>query len=367
MYSDEINGKLSRVRSFLDATGLDGVLLQSRANFAWVTGGRDNHIVLESETGVASILATRDRLLCLTTAIEAPRFRKEELTDLGIEVVEYPWWDSAATVKIVKDAIGGRKVASDVGSFGLPALGSDFAQVRWQLTDLEIQRYRYCGQLAIAALESVCRQVKPGESEFDIAAKLEFEVQRTGASPNVILVSTDQRVFDYRHPIPTAKKLKRYAMLVVCANYRGLIANCTRFIHFGSITADLKAKQQAVCNVDAAVNLATRPGRTLGEIFADLQAAYATNGYPNEWHLHHQGGSTGYAGREAFGNPASRVKVLANQAFAWNPSIQGTKSEDTVLVTDAGLEILTQSSDGWPKITGRCPLGELARPDILVR
>lgn len=369
MHNNEIQIKLSRLSEYLAQNNLDGVLLSTRANFAWITAGRDNHIGNASETGVAAILATPDKLLCLTNHIESPRFRNEELAGMGIDVIDFPWWNPAQARDTVAQVLAGRRIATDGNDFGLglPSLPAGFTRLRWKLTDMEIQKYRYCGQLASSALEAVCRQIQPGETEFDIAARLEFEVQRTGAFPYVTLVSTDQRVFDYRHPIPTSKKLHRYAMIVVCAEYRGLIANCTRFVHFGPLSEDLKTKQQAVCNVDAAVNLATKPGRALSEIFADLQAAYEANGYPGEWQLHHQGGSTGYAGREAFGNPFTQHLVLPNQAFAWNPSIQGTKSEDTILVTDTGLEILTPCSDSWPKLTGHSPLGDMIRPDILVR
>lgn len=369
MYKDEIQLKLSRLSQYLSQHNLDGVLLSSRANFAWITAGRDNHIVNASETGVAAILATPDKLLCLTNHIESPRFRTEELAEMGIEVIDFPWWNHTEARDTVAQVVAGRRIATDGSDFGLglPSLPGGFNQLRWSLTDSEIQKYRYCGQLASSALEAVCRQIQPGDSEFDIAARLQFETQRTGAFPYVTLVSTDERVFSYRHPIPTTKKLQRYAMIVVCAEYRGLIANCTRFVHFGPLSDDLRKKQQAVCNVDATVNLATKPGRSLAEIFADLQTAYETNGYPGEWTNHHQGGSTGYAGREAMGNPFATATVQPNQAFAWNPSIQGTKSEDTFLVTDSGLELLTPCSDAWPKITGQGPLGELIRPDILVR
>ncbi len=367
MHSNEIALRHHRLRGYLADKGLDGVLLQTRPNFAWITGGRDNHIVSASEIGVAAILATTDRLICLTNYIEAPRFRTEELAGLDIEIIEYPWWDEQAARKTVAEVIGGRKIASDTGAFGLPALPPGFTRLRWSLTDTEILHYRYCGQLASAAIEATCRQIQVGDSEFDIAARLQFELQRTGANPYVTLVATDRRVFEYRHPIPTARRLERYAMLVVCASYRGLIANCTRFVHFGRLPEELAQKQQAVCNVDAAVNLATRPGRTLGDIFADLQMAYAENGYPDEWQKHHQGGSTGYLGREVTATPGSTEVVQSNQAFAWNPSIQGTKSEDTFLVTDSGIENLTPASPTWPTVTGRCAAGELVRPAILVR
>lgn len=69
MYNNELQIKLARLSQYLSQNSLDGVLLSTRPNFAWITAGRDNHIVNASETGVAAILATPDKLLCLTNHI----------------------------------------------------------------------------------------------------------------------------------------------------------------------------------------------------------------------------------------------------------------------------------------------------------
>ena len=41
--------------------------------------------------------------------------------------------------------------------------------------------------------------------------------------------------------------------------------------------------------------------------------------------------------------------MQARQAFAWNPTIAGTKVEDTALVIGDSIEIIT-STPGWPTI-----------------
>lgn len=365
----EIDTKLSRLGGFLEHNGLDGVLLQQRGNFAWITGGRDNHIANNSTVGVTAILATREKRICLANTIETPRMRDEELIGTDIEIVSFPWWDSAATKRTVRDLIGGRKIAADTDALGLglPALPEAFNALRWSLTDEEIARYRDGAARITKAMEDVCFDISPGDTEFEIAGVIDDYVHRTGANPLVTLVAVDERVMQFRHPIPTAKQLDLYAMLVTCAEFGGLISCLTRFVSFGVLSADIKRKHQAVCNVDAAVNLATRPGRTLGEIFGTLRQAYAANGFADEWQLHHQGGSTGYANREAVATPGSTVVVLENQPFAWNPSITGTKSEDTVLCTAGGIEVLTAASANWPKVVGEYQGQRLERAGILVR
>ena len=372
--AEEYDKKSTRIRAFLGSYGLHGILLWKRAAFAWITGGRDNRVVDGTETGFAGILTTPEGRWCLADAIEAPRMRQEELAGTGIEVVEFPWHDELAAARQVRALLADLgldpgKVAADVArpALDFAPLPPEFERLRWQLTPAEVDRYREGGQRASAAVEAAAMAVHPGMSEQEISGLLDHHVRAAGLVTVVNLVATDERIFRYRHPIPTAKKLERYVMLVSCCGFGGLISNLTRFVHFGQPPADLGRRQQAVADVDAAANLATRPGREFGEIFADIQAAYASAGFADEWKLHHQGGSSGYAAREVVARPGDETRVLSNQAFAWNPSITGTKSEDTMLVTSAGVEMLTAPTDAWPIIVGSSRNRTLSRAAVLVR
>jgi len=66
--------------------------------------------------------------------------------------------------------------------------------------------------------------------------------------------------------------------------------------------------------------------------------------------MHHQGGATGYAEREWVARPGGHEKVLNHQAFAWNPSLQGAKAEDTAIVLDGRIEIITSTPE-LPTVT----------------
>jgi Xaa-Pro aminopeptidase len=366
---NELQTKLHRLSEFLDRHELDGVMLWHRNNFAWITCGRDNHIANNSPVGVAAIFATRDSRVCFANSIEAPRMIGEELAGTGINTVSFPWYDNGVAARVVNEVLAGRHIAADADplGLGLAALPADFAELRWSLTVEEVARYRDGAQRCALAMEAVCHAIKPGETEHEIAGAIDDAIHAAGVNPVVTLVSSDDRLPKYRHPIPTNAKVHRHAMLVVCGEYGGMISNLTRFIHFGPLSAELAAKQQAIANVDTAVNLATRPGKTLGEIFKTLQQAYADNGWADQWQLHHQGGSTGYAGREVFATPDSKVMVRPNQTFAWNPSIVGAKSEDTMLVTASGLDVLTKCSEKWPMVTGTWKGQTLVRPAILIK
>lgn len=368
MAQRETTVKLQRVAQWLERRGLDAVLLEGRAGFAWITNGRDNHVAGNTQEGVAAILVTPDSRVCVTSEIEAPRMREEELAGTGIEVVAVPWHDrKAASIKLI-ELIAGRAVAADADplGLGLRPLPPEFAELRWTLTDEEVTRYREGAKRLARAMEEACMSLKFGDSEHEIAGLLDYHVRRAGCTPTVTLVAADDRVGRFRHPIPTGKTVEHYAMLVGCAAYKGLISCATRFVCFRPMT-ELEDRMQSVAHIDAAVNLSTKPGRTLGELFFILQRAYADQGFDGEWRFHHQGGPTGYMNREAIALPGSDVKVRTTQAFAWNPSIPGAKSEDTILCTADGIEILTAHSHDWPTLTGRSNEQQLARPGILVR
>ena len=101
----------------------------------------------------------------------------------------------------------------------------------------------------------------------------------------------------------------------------------------------------------------TRPGATAAHLYGVAADAYAAAGFPGEELKHHQGGAIGYRAREWVAHPKSQETVQARQAFSWNPTIAGTKVEDTALVVDDRLEMLTTTPD-WPAIA----LGDESRP-----
>ena len=92
-----------------------------------------------------------------------------------------------------------------------------------------------------------------------------------------------------------------------------------------------------------------------------IAEAYERAGFPEEWRRHHQGGLTGYKGREVFATPGDTTPLATSCAVAWNPSITGgAKSEDTALVGPDGIEIVT-ATPGLPTLE----TASLPRPGIV--
>jgi len=153
--------------------------------------------------------------------------------------------------------------------------------------------------------------------------------------------------------------------VVFCGRRWGLWVSLTRLVHFGTLPGDLLARHRAVCTVDASFILNSRPGAAVGDVLDKAIAAYQAAGFPDEWKLHHQGGPTGYEGRYFRAAPDDTRTLQQNEAVAWNPSIAGTKSEDTILCAGDTPEILTPCHQ-WPTSQYECGGMAIFRPDIFV-
>lgn len=137
-------------------------------------------------------------------------------------------------------------------------------------------------------------------------------------------------------------------------------------MNFGSLDKALFRRHEAVCQVDTSFIHNTRPGVLFRDIFDSARHVYDAVGYPDEWKKHHQGGNTGYCARYTIAGPEVDRAVEKHMAFAWNPSITGVKSEDTILCLGSGVEVITQIKD-WPTLPVEIGKTVYQRPDILVR
>lgn len=362
------NLRIALLRAYLEEREYDGILLNRPDNFAMATGGKRNYVYLHADRGAFSLYVQADgRVFYVGNAIETLRATEEELAGFGCEIIEFPWFSSTPG-DTVKGSFKGI-IVSDDGSVGENVDG-DLAYLRALLSETEIEKYRRLGAFAADAMTATLQSIGAGDSEVDIAARLVAEGNARHCLVPVSLVAADERIARYRHPIPTVtpmlggaleeKCVNGYVMVVGCFVREGLVASVTRMKKVGDIDRAIEERYDKICAVDAIAQEATRPGRTLGDIFNDLRAAYTQFGFSEtEWHNHHQGGATGYAGRTAKGTPSSTFALLTGaleararelsgidtafgHAFAWNPSGPGVKSEDTfVLNPDGSTEIVT--------------------------
>ena len=370
----EIDEKVERLARLATAQGLGGILLNTQPNFSWLTGGRSNRIDGSRENGSGSLfVSARGRRFVVANNIEMPRLHDEALAGLGFTACEYPWTEEQAhpgtPIAIAKRAIGvecSTAVGCDSAMPGGTTMDADIAAARALLTAAEASRYRVLGRDLGRVVGEVCRGLVPDLAEVEIAQRVTAAVAGVGARAVVMLVAGDERIGRFRHPAPTAARWRHSVMVVVCAQRDGLVAPLSRIVVSGVVPDGLETNTRAAAGVLERLLAATEAGATGARLFGVAAQAYAAAGFAHEETRHHQGGATGYRSREWIAHPASRDIVQAQQAFAWNPSITGTKIEETALLTPAGLELLT-TSPGWPSIP-ICVRGQsLTAPGLLAK
>jgi Xaa-Pro dipeptidase len=349
----EHDEKLTRVARVAAGAGVGGILLAAHHNIAWLTGGAANRIDASREAGSARLfLAANGRRYVLANAIEMPRLLDEELAGLEYEPVEYAWTDDQDPAHAVRTArallTAGARLGGDWPLPDVTGLEPALARARALLTDGEISRYRSLGADAGQLMAQVARTLSPGDDERDIARAIADGAAAIRGRAIVALVGSDERLRRYRHPVPAAAAWRHVVMMALCAERDGLVVSLSRIVT-AAPPADLDARTRAAAAVFGRLLAGTRAGVTGAQLYEIAAQAYADAGYPGEERRHHQGGAIGYRAREWVAHPSSPDVVQARQAFAWNPTITGTKIEDTALLIDGRVEIVTASPD-WPSM-----------------
>ena len=367
--------KQERLDAYLAERGLEVVWFARPNSFAWLTGG-SNVVDREGDVGVAAVGYDGDGLDVVTTNIEGERLRDEEVSD-DTPVTEFDWYEES-----LAEALADHSPTPAAADFDVPGFESvDASPLRQPLTDEDVEAYRELGRETAQAVESVCRELRPGDAESEAASALRVALSARGIEVPVALVGGAERTLTYRHYTPTDAELGGHALVSVTAERGGLHASATRTVAFASELDDdsldqLRERHRAACTVEATALAATCEVASAGDearkVFAAIQNAYEAVGHPGEWREHHQGGAAGFAGREWVATPDAEETVTAPMAYAWNPTVQGAKSEDTVLVrgqgTDSRFKVLTDTAS-WPSTTvSACEYDlELERPDVLVK
>lgn len=368
---NEILIKTERLQRMLAEKDLGGVLLNAQHNFAWLTAGANNGIDTSRENGAASLLVRSDgKRFVLANNIEMPRILAEEISAEDFEPVEFAWTKEKSSADFLAEKASSLLKNSGALGADLPAnsstamVESAVANCRYELTDAEVERFEKLGRDAGETFGDLIKTLRGGESEIEIARRMADLLAAKNIRPVVSLAAADERLKKFRHPVPTEKCWKKVLMTVVCAKREGLIVSLSRIVCDGEIPAELKNRTDACARVNAKLLAATKPNAKGADLFNVAANAYAAEKFAGEEISHHQGGAAGYRTRDWVAHPKSSETAKNNQAFAWNPSITGTKCEETVIVRENEIELIT-ATPNFPNIAVEIEGREYLSPGIL--
>jgi Xaa-Pro aminopeptidase len=209
---------------------------------------------------------------------------------------------------------------------------------------------RQAAILAGDVLTGAINLLKPGVMENEIAAEIEYQMRKRGASGpafETIVAFGDRSALP--HARPTAKRLRKNELVVldlgaILAHY---CSDITRTVHVGKAPARVKQWYRAVLEAQIAAIAAVRAGASCGDV--DAAARQVLAGHKLDRLFTH---STGHGlGLEVHEEPRvargqkARLEpgfVVTIEPGVYMAGVGGIRIEDDVAVHSGNTEVLTR-------------------------
>ena len=216
----------------------------------------------------------------------------------------------------------------------------------------EIEAIRRAARIVDEALALALPMLRVGVSELDIAAELEYQMKRLGSegAPFATIVGSGANGA-LPHSAPTGKKIVAGDLVVLDfgAMSDGYAADTTRTVAVGEATAEARQVYAIVQRAQAAAVARAAPCVPVADIDAAARSIIAEAGY-GAYFTHRTGHGLGLDVHEypniMAGNdlPLASGMVFTVEPGIYLPGRFGVRIEDDVLVTERGVETLTQFS-----------------------
>lgn len=343
----DYNEKLRRAHGFMEQHGYEYLMLMRRDNFAWLTCGGDSKVFRSSEYGMGILLVGYQDVRFVAQYMDADRIYDDELCGLGIEKISLMWYEPSPVEKAVEMTAGKRAVADfDPYQTNVEQKLQQIYALHYPLTESETAAYREYGQLCDRMLFDIACRIKPGMTEHEIEAEILYDYARENMPVKVLLVSSDERVDKYRHPLASGKKAQKRVFLHPAAEKRGLHFNITRTLCFGEAPRDVLEKQELLNLCEAQAMAMCRPGVHMMDILAERKRIFSEFGGADEWRFHYPGAVSGYQIGSA--QPFVENRMIENgMPFDFFVTVKGAKVEEMCLSgVDGGINLT--AAGHWP-------------------
>lgn len=345
MFKKETNAKLNRIRQYLAAEGFNSMVLMRKDNFAWLTNGGDNTVVVPSAEGVCALVIRMDKVFLVALEADGSRISDEDLGDLEAEYVSLRWYEKSIPERAAE--LAGNCFVSDTVGLGTYRL-SDIYELHNPFFDFELDRMREAGRITDEVMTGIALRIRRGMTDIEVQSMMLSEFVNRGFQCDVALVGTDERLFRYRHPTPCGAKIDRYVLFSPALRYKGIHCNISRCVYFGdALPEDVEKAYETVCVVEANCISRLQTGVTYASILEEHKALFNEMGFADAWRGHFPGGRTGYyVGQSGFSEDPSRI-IRETDAFEWFITVPGAKCAE--LVVKQGDSVCVASNTGlWP-------------------
>ena len=206
-------------------------------------------------------------------------------------------------------------------------------------------------RIAERAFEDILKEIRPGVSEKEIAARLQYLMLHYGASDmsfDPIVVSGPNGSLP--HGVPSEKLIERGELVTMdfgCV-YGGYCSDMTRTVAVGEISAEQRRVYETVLTAQKAAISAARAGMTGAEVDGVARKVIEEAGY-GQYFTHSFGHGVGVEIHESpNASPANDQPLPAGAVISAEPGIYipgklGVRIEDVIRLTEDGCENLTRA------------------------
>jgi len=351
-----MNDRLGKVINIISEKGLDGLIITGRANTYYLSGF----------SGSTSYLLIGREKAWLVVDFRYTIQAKNQVFE-GIEVVEH-----ADSFYATLDGILAEEGMGAVGFEGnqltyseyerfkarlphaqrLEGIGNEIDLLRIRKDAGEIEAIAQAVRLGDQVFEEILKVIKPGMTESELAAEIEYQMRKLGASgPSFATIVAAGERSAMCHAVPTENRLKPGDALVLDFGviYRHYCSDMTRTIFIGEPGEEMKKIYRIVLDAQLAALESLHSGMKASDADKVARDIIARAGYGA-----HFGHSLGHGvGIEIHEEPRLSAKsediLQDGMVFSVEPGIYveglgGVRIEDMVVLVDGKPRNLTGST-----------------------
>ena len=346
----------SKIAAALEGRGLDAMLLTNEANRFYACGfhspGTDGVALVTkngnyyftdsryteaaqrhiSDAAIAEVSRGRGYTALINEVIDLHGVRKMGFEDAYMTVQDYEFYKSKLNCEL------------------LPAAHL-LTQLRMVKDEEELSAMSAAQRITERAFDDILKEIRPGVTEKEIAARLQYLMLHYGASDmsfDPIVVSGVNGSLP--HGVPSEKVIESGELVTMdfgCI-YRGYCSDMTRTVAVGAVSDEQRKVYETVLAAQTAGIAAAKAGLTGAEVDGAARKVMKEAGY-GEYFTHSFGHGVGVEIHESpNASPANDAPLPAGSIISAEPGIYipgklGVRIEDVILLTEDGCMDITKA------------------------
>ena len=356
------HSRFDKLNASLRTSDLDAVILNPGPTLTYLSG---LHFHLMERPVVLLFAKDQD------PAIVLPELELQKVSSLPYKIQVFAYsenpseWDNAFRKAVQALGLDGkqigveprqlrllefRHVKSGAPEADFPDASNVLSGLRLKKDKAEVDAMRHAVKIAQDALEATIPLIKVEMTEKEVSSELVVQLLKHGSDPEMPffpIVSGGPNAAN-PHASPSDRKLQVGDLLVVDwgAAHEGYISDLTRTFVVGVVDEEYLKIHKIVQDANAAGRAAGKPGVPCADVDKAARAVIEQAGY-GVYFTHRTGHGIGMEGHEEPYMRGDNLQLLEpGMAYTVEPGIylpdrNGVRIEDNVVVTEAGVDVLS--------------------------